>query len=113
MAKLLEKHFTTLPDGIPGNDDTGTMSAWAVFSMMGFYPDCPGHPSYTLTTPAFDSVEIRLDPDLCNGKDRLVISTSGNGRLIRSVRLGGKAYKGYRISHEDLTGAGTIHFNRK
>ena len=76
VAKLLEKHFTTLPDGIPGNDDTGTMSAWAVFSMMGFYPDCPGHPSYTLTTPAFDSVEIRLDPDLCNGKDRLVISTS-------------------------------------
>ncbi|MBR2128637.1 MAG: GH92 family glycosyl hydrolase [Bacteroidales bacterium] len=113
VAKLLEKHFTTLPDGIPGNDDTGTMSAWAVFSMMGFYPDCPGHPSYTLTTPAFDSVEIRLDPDLCNGKDRLVISTSGNGRRIRSIRLGGKAYNAYRISHEDLTGAGTMLINRK
>ena len=113
VAKLLEKHFTTLPDGIPGNDDTGTMSAWAVFSMMGFYPDCPGHPSYTLTTPAFDSVEIRLDPDLCNGKDRLVISTSGNGRRIRSIRLGGKAYNAYRISHEDLTRAGTMLINRK
>ncbi len=113
VAKLLEKHFTTLPDGIPGNDDTGTMSAWAVFSMMGFYPDCPGHPSYTLTTPAFDSVEIRLDPDLCNGKDRLVISTSGNGRRIRSIRLGGKVYNAYRISHEDLTGAGTMLINRK
>ncbi len=113
VSKLLEKHFTTLPDGIPGNDDTGTMSAWAVFSMMGFYPDCPGHPSYTLTTPAFDSVEILLDPDLCNGKDRLVISTSGNGRRIRSIRLGGKAYNAYRISHEDLTGAGTMLINRK
>lgn len=113
VAQLLEKHFTTLPDGIPGNDDTGTMSTWAVFSMMGFYPDCPGHPSYTLTTPAFDSVEIRLDPDLCNGKDRLVISTSGNGRRIRSIRLGGKAYNAYRISHEDLTGAGTMLISRK
>ncbi|MDE5800303.1 MAG: GH92 family glycosyl hydrolase, partial [Paramuribaculum sp.] len=42
VARLLDENFTTKPDGIPGNDDTGTMSAWAVFSMMGLYPDCPG-----------------------------------------------------------------------
>ena len=52
------------PDGIPGNDDTGTMSAWAIFNMMGFYPDCPGEPSYTLSTPVFDKVTIRLDAEV-------------------------------------------------
>ena len=112
VAALLEKHFTTLPDGIPGNDDTGTMSAWAVFSMMGFYPDCPGNPSYTLTVPAFDTIEITLNPDLCSGKDRLVI-TKGEGTRIRSMKMGGKPYGKYRVSHADLTGAGTLHFNCK
>lgn len=44
----------------PGNDDTGTMSAWAIFSMIGLYPDCPGMPDYMLTTPTFDKVTIRF-----------------------------------------------------
>ena len=88
VSDLLDKHYTTRPDGIPGNDDTGTMSAWAVFSMMGFYPDCPGDPSYTLTIPRFDRVEITLDPRFCDGRDRLVITK-------------GRHMKG-RVSHNDL-----------
>ena len=88
VSELLDKHYTTRPDGIPGNDDTGTMSAWAVFSMMGFYPDCPGDPSYTLTTPRFDRIEITLDPRFCDGRDRLVITK-------------GRHMKG-RVSHNDL-----------
>ena len=60
VAKLLDKYFTNKPDGIPGNDDTGTMSAWAVFSMLGFYPDVPGVPEYTLVEPTFDSAVVDL-----------------------------------------------------
>ena len=88
VSELLDKHYTTAPAGLPGNDDTGTMSAWAVFSMMGFYPDCPGDPSYTLTMPRFDRVEITLDPRFCDGHDRLVITK-------------GRHMKG-RVSHNDL-----------
>lgn len=62
VKELLAKHYTTKPDGLPGNEDTGTMSSWAIFSMMGFYPDCPGVPEYTLTTPTFDKITIKLDP---------------------------------------------------
>ena len=113
VAKLLDKHFTTLPDGIPGNDDTGTMSAWAVFSMMGFYPDCPGNPSYTLTVPRFDRVTITLNPELCGGKDKLVITAEGSGKRIKGMRLGGKSYGKYRISHKDLTEAGTLKITKK
>ena len=111
VSEILEKYFTTEPDGIPGNDDTGTMSAWAAFSMMGFYPDCPGDPFYTLTTPAFDKVEITLDPAV-HGTDRLVLSKTA-GSQIRSMKLGGKALKTYRISHDALLRGGTLEFRCK
>lgn len=109
VARLLEKHYTTRPDGIPGNDDTGTMSAWAVFSMMGFYPDCPGSPHYTFTAPVFDRVEIELDPRYYN-KENLVIERSGDGRYIRDIILAGRRGTPYRVSHKDLTEAGTLDF---
>ena len=102
--RLLDKYFTTKPDGIPGNDDTGTMSAWAVFSMMGFYPDCPGLPEYTLTTPVFDKVVIRLDPKWYREKE-LVIETNRakQGMLfIDKIRLNGKRFDKYRITHDEL-----------
>ena len=100
VSELLDKHYTTRPDGIPGNDDTGTMSAWAVFSMMGFYPDCPGDPSYTLTVPRFDRVEITLDPAFCNGNDRLVITKTAKmkGRISHKDLVSGKAPGTYTTS---------------
>ena len=100
VSELLDKHYTTRPDGIPGNDDTGTMSAWAVFSMMGFYPDCPGDPSYTLTVPRFDRIEITLDPAYCYGNDRLVINktTKMKGRISHKDLVSGKAPGTYTTS---------------
>ena len=93
VSQLLDKHYTTETAGLPGNDDTGTMSAWAVFSMMGFYPDCPGDPSYTLTTPRFDRIEITLDPKYCDGRNRLVITKGRHmkGRISHADLLTGKA----------------------
>lgn len=115
VHELLEKYYTTRPDGLPGNDDTGTMSAWAIFSMMGFYPDCPGKAGYTLTTPRFDSIEITLAPEYCNGKDKLVIKCSKTEKegwkRIRSIRLGGKSLPSFRISHADLVKGGLLEFN--
>jgi predicted alpha-1,2-mannosidase len=104
VARLLAKYFTTEPDGIPGNDDTGTMSAWAVFSMMGFYPDCPGEPYYTLTAPTFDRVAI----DTPRGE--LVIERRGAGDRIRRMTLGGKPLADYRIPHDELLRGGTLTF---
>ncbi len=104
VARLLAKYFTTEPDGIPGNDDTGTMSAWAVFSMMGFYPDCPGEPYYTLTAPTFDRVAI----DTPRGE--LVVERRGAGDRIRRMTLGGKPLADYRIPHDELLRGGTLTF---
>lgn len=96
VKRLLDENYTTTPDGLPGNDDTGTMSAWAVFSMIGIYPDCPGEPYYTITTPRFDRVEI----DTANGT--VVIERQGSGDYIESVKLGNKGINRYRISHDEL-----------
>lgn len=105
VDELLAKHFTLAPDGLPGNDDCGTMSAWAVFSMMGLYPDCPGRPSYTLTTPTFDRVEISVPQG-----PRITITRKGGGRRISSIRSGGKPHRSYTITHAGLLSAGTLEF---
>ncbi len=108
VNRLLSKYFTNKPDGIPGNEDTGTMSAWALFSMMGFYPDAPGEPFYTVTSPVFDEVAI----DLGNGKTLEITAErpSEDAIYINSMTLGGKPLKDYRISHDDLVKGGKLDF---
>ena len=101
VTALLDKYYTTRPDGIPGNDDAGTMSAWAVFSMMGFYPDCPGSPSYTLTTPRFSKVTLDLDPEV-HGGESLEIVRVGEGEMIKAMTLNDKRMSSYRVRHSDL-----------
>lgn len=111
VTELLEKHFTTEPDGLPGNDDTGTMSCWALMSMMGLYPDCPGVPEYTLTAPVFDKVVITIDPKYF-GRNELVIegASSHKGQYIKSIKLGGRKLKSHRITHQALIEGGHIKF---
>ena len=96
VKKLLDENYTTSPDGLPGNDDTGTMSTWAVFSMMGLYPDCPGQPYNTQTTPRFDRVEIETT------HGTIAIECEGRGDYIKEVLMGGKRCDTFRISHSDL-----------
>ncbi|MGM9804653.1 MAG: GH92 family glycosyl hydrolase [Muribaculaceae bacterium] len=116
VQHLLATYYKNAPDGIPGNDDTGTMSAWAIFNMMGFYPDCPGKAEYTLTTPIFNKVTMKLDASRW-GKDKLVIEAprpqgvpNGGEAYIKSITVNGKKHKGYRIGWQELINAGTITF---
>lgn len=109
VNRLLEKHFSSRPEGLPGNDDTGTLSAWAVWSLMGIYPDCPADPAYTLSTPGFERIEIQLDKQHYPN-ERLLITTEGKGIYIRSIMLDGKPFSRYRINHNDLMRAHELHF---
>ena len=104
--RLLAEYFTTAPDGIPGNDDTGTMSAWAVFTMLGFYPDCPGEPAYTLTAPTFDRAQIDTPQGV------LTIEKRGEGYIDR-MTLGGRPLRRYRIGHDELVRGGNLVFELK
>ena len=112
---LLRDYYHNAPNGLPGNDDTGTMSAWAVFAMMGFYPACPGDVNYTLTSPLFDKVTIKLNPDYYK-KGELVIGTNRTHAeeiYIQEVKAGNKKLNGYFISHDELVNAGSIEYKLK
>lgn len=111
VSELLKTYFKNTPDGLPGNDDTGTMSAWAVFSMMGIYPVSPSNPIYALTTPKFDKITIHLDTDYYS-KDRLIITSepSDKKEKINSILIDGKKLKSYFVQHKDLTKASKIEF---
>lgn len=115
VTRLLEKYYKDTPDGIPGNDDCGTMSAWAIFSMIGMYPDCPGEPYYTLTTPVFDKVTLHLDKKYYPEGDIVIEAnrTKAGQNLIGSMQLGGKKLNNYRISHNDLIKGRHLVFNLK
>lgn len=107
VSRLLSEHFSTQPDGIPGNDDAGTMSAWAVFSMMGLYPDIPGVPEYTLTPPQFDKVIITLDRRYYPAES-IVISKERNESGSK-IMLDGREC-GHRITHQELIDAKELKF---
>lgn len=111
VKELLEKYFKPTPDGIPGNDDAGTMSAWAIFSMMGFYPDCPGVPEYTLTAPTFDKITIKLNPDFYKQKQLVieVVDSDESDGYIKEIKMGDTSC-GYRVNHNSLVETGTLRF---
>ena len=115
VSELLKKYYTARPDGIPGNEDTGTMSAWAIFSMIGLYPDNPGDPSYTLTTPAFDKVTLHLDPKFYPNGDITIETdrTSPSQQYIKSVTIGGKKLNGFRLTHRQLLEGKTLKMQLK
>ncbi|MGS2764206.1 GH92 family glycosyl hydrolase [Sinomicrobium sp. M5D2P9] len=111
VHELLDTYYKNAPDGLPGNDDTGTMSAWAIYAMMGIYPVTPANPVYTFVTPRFSKVTIHLDTDYYP-KDKLIITSDnpGEGRYIDKIMVNGKEHKGYFISDGELLGAGEVSF---
>ena len=108
VDELRKKYFKNSPDGLPGNDDTGTMSAWVIYSMMGIYPIRPADPGYTLTAPVFDRITIELDPEYYKSRV-LIIEKEGSGK-IKEVLLNGETFKGYFMGHSELVNGYRLKF---
>jgi predicted alpha-1,2-mannosidase len=109
VTNLINEYFTNKPAGLPGNDDTGTMSAWLIYSMMGIYPVSPAEPLYAITAPRFSKITIHLDTRYYKNST-LVIEKKGTGR-VASFSIDGTTKKSFFISHESLTNASKIQFN--
>lgn len=110
VNQCLQRYFGNKPGGLPGNDDAGTMSAWQNLSMMGIYPACPGRPDYVITTPTFDRVTIQLDPEYYSQKELVIeaVNRTPENIYIEKIELDGKPFRGYFISHKQLTDAGRL-----
>jgi len=100
VSELISKYFKNTPDGLPGNDDTGTMSAWLIFSMMGLYPVSPAESFYAVTSPVFDKITIELDSKYYN-QNHLVIEKEGIG-IVKQLKIGEEFSKSFFINHSDL-----------
>jgi predicted alpha-1,2-mannosidase len=102
---IMETHYGLGPHGLPGNDDAGTLSAWYVFSALGFYP-WPGSDRYYVGTPAFERAVVHL-PD-----GDLVIEAGGlsEGHYVQSVHLDGATLEVPWFSHDAVAGGATLTF---
>lgn len=108
VKKLVREYFQNKPKGLPGNDDTGTMSAWLVYAMMGIYPIVPGEPIYTITTPMFDKITIKLDPKYYKKESILIERDINNDGKIKHIQLDGKTRNSFFISHDDFVNGTTL-----
>ncbi|WP_452219920.1 GH92 family glycosyl hydrolase [Lacinutrix salivirga] len=109
IHQILTQLYTNTPDGISGNEDCGQMSAWYVFSSIGFYPVTPGSNEYIIGTPLFKKATFNLE----NGKQFTVIAENLNDKniYIESAELNGKPLNTSFITHNNIMNGGTLKFN--
>jgi predicted alpha-1,2-mannosidase len=108
IAMLRDSMYKSTRDGLCGNDDCGQMSAWYIFSSMGFYPVNPANGIYAIGTPAFDKLTMNMG----NGKT-FTVTASGVSKenvYIQSAKLNGAAYEKSFITHKDILAGGTLEF---
>ena len=103
---LLDVWFKDNIFGIPGDEDGGAMSAFVVFSSMGFYPVTPGLPVYTIGSPLFEEIRIRLD----NGKTFTILANNCSqvNKYIQSAHLNGKQLDNPWFTHGQLMEGATL-----
>jgi predicted alpha-1,2-mannosidase len=108
IREILNKMYKNNINGLCGNDDCGQMSAWYVFSVMGFYPVCPGSDEYVLGAPYLPYMNLQLG----NGKTLEIKAPEVNdkNRYVQSVLLNGKPYNKLYISHTDIMNGGELIF---
>tara|TARA_R110002126_G_scaffold291243_1_gene451296 strand:- start:31486 stop:34377 length:2892 start_codon:yes stop_codon:yes gene_type:complete len=108
VRQILTELYTNTPDGISGNEDCGQMSAWYIFSSLGFYPVTPGSNQYIIGSPLFEKASINLE----NGKSFTVEAKnqSEENKYIKSVKLNGDAYSFSYINHTAIINGGNLVF---
>lgn len=108
VRTIMDSLYKSGPEGLPGNEDCGQMSAWYVWSAMGFYPVTPGSPYYAVGSPLFDSVQVRLE----NGHlVRIQVQRrSMSDVFVKRLFIDGKPVEENLITHDQLVNAGNILF---
>jgi len=105
-SKVMRELYFNRPDGLCGNEDCGQMSAWYVFSAMGFYPVNPISGEYEIGTPMFREIKMNVD----NGKIFKILAPdlSDKNIYVKSVKMDGKPYKHSYITHEMIMSGATV-----
>ncbi len=107
-VRMIKNQYKPTPDGLGGNDDCGQMSAWYLFSAMGFYPVAPGSDQYALGSPLVKKAVVNLE----NGKKFTVeaVNQSDENVYVSSVTLNGKPLNRHYLTHSEVTNGGKLVF---
>lgn len=108
LHSIMKQMYKNKIDGLSGNDDCGQMSAWYIFSSMGFYPVCPGSDQYVIGSPLVKEAVIQLE----NGKKFTVRAENYADRnmYVKSIKLNGSPYQKSFITHSDIVNGGELVF---
>lgn len=108
VRMIMNKMYRPAPDGLSGNDDCGQMSAWYIFSAVGFYPVAPGSDRYDLGSPAVSRADLHLE----NGKTFSVRTRNQGDKnvYVQKVTLNGKTLERTYITHSEITDGGELVF---
>lgn len=108
LREILNKMYRNDINGLGGNDDCGQMSAWYLFSVMGFYPVCPGTDQYVLGAPYLPYLKLKLP----NGNVLEIVApgVSDKNRYVRSLKIDGKEYDKMYVTHADILKGGKWEF---
>jgi len=106
IHRICKDFYFNAPDGLIGNEDCGQMSAWYVFSSMGFYPVCPGRPIYNVGEPQFKKIKINLD----NGKNFVITADASLNQPVKEFDLNGKIQLMPFLEHSALITGGNLDF---
>lgn len=108
VRDVMQKLYSSAPDGYCGDEDNGQTSAWYVFSAMGFYPVTPATPQYVIGSPLFDKVTLTLQ----NGNQLTLESKNNNvdNRYIQGLTIDGAAYGNTWLDHFDMQKGGHLVF---
>ncbi|MCX2473062.1 GH92 family glycosyl hydrolase [Pedobacter sp. MC2016-05] len=106
IRKIDKDFFTAKPDGLCGNEDVGQMSAWYVFSALGFYPVNPANGTYVFGTPLINSASIKLEGN--KNFDIKVLGNSVANKYIERILINGKPYNKSFIEHKTIVNGGSM-----
>ncbi|WP_457270362.1 GH92 family glycosyl hydrolase [Pedobacter sp. UYEF25] len=108
VRHILNMQYKPTADGLGGNDDCGQMSAWYMFSSLGFYPVAPGSDEYSLGSPSVDNASLQLE----NGKKFTVqaVNQSDKNVYVDKVTINGKEIKNHILKHSDIVSGGKLVF---
>jgi predicted alpha-1,2-mannosidase len=108
---IMETMYSNDADGLCGNDDAGQMSAWYIFSALGFYPVCPGSEEYAIGSPLIKEAVIHME----NGKQlRIIADNQGPDNIyVDHIELNGNTIDQNFLHHDDLMQGGTLTFYMK
>ncbi|CAM4387138.1 GH92 family glycosyl hydrolase [Flavobacterium terrigena] len=108
VRKIMKMQYKPTPDGLGGNDDCGQMSAWYIFSSLGFYPVAPGSDEYAIGSPSVNNAILTLE----NGKNFTVEVKNQNDKniYVQKVILNGKVQPNLFIKHSDIVNGGNLTF---